>query len=80
MILVIVETTIASMIVFFNRHTFGYIFTNEKEVVEYVTKITPLLCVNIMMDSLQGNFAGNIRMFFFFFFFFCLTTRAHTIQ
>ncbi|KAJ0537755.1 putative multi antimicrobial extrusion protein [Helianthus annuus] len=49
------------MIVFFNRHTFGYIFTNEKEVVDHVTKIIPLLCVNIIMDSLQGNFACIAR-------------------
>ncbi|KAI7734701.1 hypothetical protein M8C21_032120 [Ambrosia artemisiifolia] len=35
MILAVVETTIVSMIVFFNRHIFGYIFTNEKEVVDY---------------------------------------------
>ncbi|KAJ0545385.1 putative multi antimicrobial extrusion protein [Helianthus annuus] len=61
MILAVVETSIVSMIVFFNRHIFGYIFTNEKEVVDYVTKITPLLCVNIIMDSLQGNFSGIAR-------------------
>ncbi|XP_076914914.1 protein DETOXIFICATION 12-like [Bidens hawaiensis] len=61
MIVAVVETSIVSMIVFLNRHIFGYIFTNEKEVVDYVTKIAPLLCVNIIMDSLQGTLSGVAR-------------------
>ncbi|GJT19248.1 DETOXIFICATION 12-like protein [Tanacetum coccineum] len=61
MILAVVETSIVSMIVFFNRRIFGFIFTNEKEVVDYVTKIAPLLCVNIIMDSLQGTLSGVAR-------------------
>ncbi|KAK9063711.1 hypothetical protein SSX86_017583 [Deinandra increscens subsp. villosa] len=61
MILAVVETTIVSMIVFVNRHIFGYIFTNEKEVVDYVTKIAPFLCVNIIMDSVQGTLSGVAR-------------------
>ncbi|KAF5794031.1 putative multi antimicrobial extrusion protein [Helianthus annuus] len=61
MILAVVETTIVAMIVFFNRHIFGYIFTNEKEVVDHVTKITPFLCVSIVMDGLQGTFSGVAR-------------------
>lgn len=63
MILAVIETSIVSMIVFLNRHIFGYIFTNEKEVVDYVTKIAPLLCINIIMDSLQGTLSGNITSF-----------------
>ncbi|XP_071715812.1 protein DETOXIFICATION 14-like [Rutidosis leptorrhynchoides] len=61
MILAVVETSIVSAIVFGNRHVFGYIFTNEKEVVDYVTKIAPLLCINIIMDSLQGTLSGVAR-------------------
>ncbi|GKC72514.1 hypothetical protein Tco_1118397, partial [Tanacetum coccineum] len=36
-----------------------YIFTNEKEVVNYVTRMAPLLCLNILMDSLHGTFSGG---------------------
>ncbi|XP_076894990.1 protein DETOXIFICATION 14-like [Bidens hawaiensis] len=61
MILAVVETTIVSIIVFLSRHIFGYIFTNEKEVVDYVTKIAPLICVNIIMDGLQGTLSGVAR-------------------
>ncbi|XP_076897008.1 protein DETOXIFICATION 12-like [Bidens hawaiensis] len=61
MIVAVVETSMVSMIVFLNRHIFGYIFTNEKEVVDYVMKIAPLVCVNIIMDSLQGTLSGVAR-------------------
>nr|XP_043633715.1 protein DETOXIFICATION 14-like [Erigeron canadensis] len=61
MILAVIETTIVSTIVFVNRHIFGYIFTNEKEVVDYVTRIAPFLCLNIIMDSLQGTLSGVAR-------------------
>ncbi|KAM0015338.1 putative multi antimicrobial extrusion protein [Helianthus debilis subsp. tardiflorus] len=61
MLLAVVETTIVGLIVFFNRHIFGYIFTNEKEVVDHVTKIAPFLCVSIVMDGLQGTFSGVAR-------------------
>lgn len=59
MALAVVETTIVSSTVFASRNVFGYIFTNEKEVVDYVTKMAPLLCLNIIMDSLQGTLSGS---------------------
>ncbi|KAI3516703.1 hypothetical protein L1887_15670 [Cichorium endivia] len=61
MLLAVVETTIVSSTVLASRHVFGYIFTNEKEVVDYVTKMVPLLCLNIIMDSLQGTLSGVAR-------------------
>ncbi|MFS8028790.1 putative multi antimicrobial extrusion protein [Helianthus anomalus] len=60
LLIAIVETSIVSTSVFVSRHVFGYIFTNEKEVVDYVTKMAPLLCLNILMDSLQGTLSGYI--------------------
>ena len=59
LIIAIVETSIVSTSVFVSRRVFGYIFTNEKEVVDYVTRMAPLLCLNILMDSLQGTLSGN---------------------
>ncbi|KAJ0646662.1 putative multi antimicrobial extrusion protein [Helianthus annuus] len=61
LLIAIVETSIVSTSVFVSRHVFGYIFTNEKEVVDYVTKMAPLLCLNILMDSLQGTLSGVAR-------------------
>ncbi|WVY96510.1 hypothetical protein V8G54_028661 [Vigna mungo] len=39
---VITEATIVSGTLFFPRRIFGYIFSNEKEVVDYVTAMAPL--------------------------------------
>ncbi|XP_023746254.1 protein DETOXIFICATION 12 [Lactuca sativa] len=61
LILAIIETSLISTSVFVSRRVFGYIFTNEKEVVDYVTKMAPLLCLNIIMDSLQGTLSGVAR-------------------
>ncbi|KAL8268923.1 hypothetical protein R6Q59_002721 [Mikania micrantha] len=61
LLIAIVETSIVSTSVFASRHVFGYIFTNEKEVIDYVTKMAPLLCLNILMDSLQGTLSGVAR-------------------
>ncbi|KAI3497854.1 hypothetical protein L1887_33442 [Cichorium endivia] len=61
LILAIIETSVLSTSVFFSRRVFGYIFTNEKEVIDYVTKMAPLLCLNIIMDSFQGTLSGVAR-------------------
>nr|XP_043639933.1 protein DETOXIFICATION 12-like [Erigeron canadensis] len=61
MLLTLIETAIVSSTVFANRHIFGYIFTNDKEVVDYVAKIAPFLCLHIVMDSLQGALSGVAR-------------------
>ncbi|XP_076897009.1 protein DETOXIFICATION 12-like [Bidens hawaiensis] len=61
MILTVAETFIVSTTVFASRHVFGYIFTNDKVVVKYVTKMAPLLCLNIIMDSIQGTLSGVAR-------------------
>ncbi|KAI3730622.1 hypothetical protein L1987_61794 [Smallanthus sonchifolius] len=61
MILTVVETAIVSTSVFASRRVFGYIFTNEKEVVDYVTRMVPFLCLNIIMDSIQGTLSGVAR-------------------
>ncbi|XP_076925763.1 protein DETOXIFICATION 12-like [Bidens hawaiensis] len=61
LIIAIVETSIVSISVFISRRVFGYIFTNEKEVIDYVTKMAPLLSLNIIMDCLQGTLSGVAR-------------------
>ncbi|CAK9151298.1 unnamed protein product [Ilex paraguariensis] len=58
MLLAVIETTIVSATLFASRHAFGYAFSNEKEVVDYVTAMAPLVCVNVIVDSIQGVFSG----------------------
>lgn len=52
------EAIIVSACLFASRHVFGYVFSNEKEVVDYVTTMAPLVCFSVIMDSLQGVLSG----------------------
>ncbi|XP_068638065.1 protein DETOXIFICATION 12-like [Aristolochia californica] len=61
MILAVTETTIISSVVFGIRGILGYAYSNEKEVVDYVTSMVPLICISIIMDSLQGVLSGVAR-------------------
>ena len=54
----VTETIVVSATLFASRHVFGYVFSNEKQVVDYVTTMAPLVCLSVIMDSLQGVFSG----------------------
>ncbi|CAI9785414.1 unnamed protein product [Fraxinus pennsylvanica] len=53
-----VEAITVSTIIFVSRHVVGCIFSNEEEVVDYVTTMAPLLCLSTIMDSIQGTLSG----------------------
>ncbi|KAG9129739.1 hypothetical protein Leryth_015440 [Lithospermum erythrorhizon] len=53
------EFLLASAILFCFRFILGYGFSNEKEVVDYVRDITPLLCLSIIVDSIQTVLSGS---------------------
>ncbi|XP_075635778.1 protein DETOXIFICATION 12-like [Castanea sativa] len=59
--LAVTETSIVSAILLASRSVFGYTFSNEKEVVDYVTTMAPLVSLSIILDSLQGVFSGVAR-------------------
>ncbi|XP_041010001.1 protein DETOXIFICATION 12-like isoform X1 [Juglans microcarpa x Juglans regia] len=59
--LAVIETSIVSTTLLASRHVFGYTFSNEKEVVDYVTTMAPLVSVSIILDSLQGVLSGVAR-------------------
>ncbi|KAL1553627.1 Protein DETOXIFICATION 14 [Salvia divinorum] len=61
MLLAGVCALVISSCVFASRDVFGYIFSNEKEVVDYVAYMTPLLCLSIITDNLQGCLSGVAR-------------------
>ncbi|KAL7171072.1 hypothetical protein ACSBR2_035852 [Camellia fascicularis] len=61
MFLAVAETTIVSATLFACRRVFGYTFSNEKEVVDYVTAMAPLVCLTVIMDSIQGVLSGVAR-------------------
>ncbi|KAL3751302.1 hypothetical protein ACJRO7_012166 [Eucalyptus globulus] len=61
LLITIFETSIMSAVLFATRKVFGYAFSNEKEVVDYVTKMSPLVCLSVIIDSLQGVLSGIAR-------------------
>ncbi|CAH9139841.1 unnamed protein product [Cuscuta epithymum] len=61
MLISVSEGVIVSATLFACRNVFGYVFSNEKEVVYYVADIAPLLCLSVISDSLQGTLSGVAR-------------------
>ncbi|KAI3410700.1 uncharacterized protein J3R85_018550 [Psidium guajava] len=61
LLIAVAETSIVSSVVFATRKVFGYTFSNEKEVVDYVTKMAPLICLSVIIDSFQGVLSGIAR-------------------
>nr|XP_016509891.1 PREDICTED: protein DETOXIFICATION 9-like [Nicotiana tabacum] len=57
-VLATAEFLLASAILFSCRSVWGYAFTNEKEVITLITELTPLLCLSIVMDSIQTVLSG----------------------
>ncbi|XP_050226533.1 protein DETOXIFICATION 14-like [Mercurialis annua] len=55
------EAIIVSIAIFFSRHILGYAYSNEKQVVSYVGSMAPLICLSIIMDSLQAVLSGVAR-------------------
>ncbi|EMS66210.1 MATE efflux family protein DTX1 [Triticum urartu] len=43
------------------RNLWGYAYSNEKEVVEYIARMMPLLSVSIIFDNLQCVLSGIVR-------------------
>ncbi|KAJ7943066.1 Protein DETOXIFICATION [Quillaja saponaria] len=61
MTLTVLEAIMISSTLFACRHVFGYIFSNEKDVVDYVTNMAPLLCLSVILDNLHGVLSGIVR-------------------
>ncbi|XP_048136338.1 protein DETOXIFICATION 12-like isoform X2 [Rhodamnia argentea] len=59
LLIAVIETSIVSSVLFATRKVFGYAFSNEKEVVDYVTKMAPLVCLSVIIDSFQGVLSGT---------------------
>ncbi|XWS47597.1 hypothetical protein CRYUN_Cryun14cG0165800 [Craigia yunnanensis] len=61
MVIAATEPIIVAIIFFCCRDDFGYLFSNEKEVINYVAEMVPLLCISVLMDSLQAVLSGVAR-------------------
>ncbi|KAL8161295.1 hypothetical protein V2J09_012784 [Rumex salicifolius] len=45
------EAITVSLTLFATRHVFGYIFSKDKQVVDYFATITPLICCSVVVDG-----------------------------
>ncbi|KAL0431352.1 UNVERIFIED_CONTAM: protein DETOXIFICATION 12 [Sesamum radiatum] len=50
-----------SIVLFSCRHILGRAYSNEKQVVNYVAVMTPLICASTVTDSLQAAISGIAR-------------------
>ncbi|KAH7533919.1 hypothetical protein FEM48_Zijuj04G0182500 [Ziziphus jujuba var. spinosa] len=60
-VVVVIEAAVLSMILFCCRSVLGYAYSNEMEVVAYVQRVTPLLSLSFIMDSLLAVLSGIAR-------------------
>lgn len=61
MVLAVTEAVIVSTILFCCRYVLAYAFNSDKDVVNYVSELVPLLSFSIIMDSLQSVLSGVAR-------------------
>ena len=52
--LALMASSLVSTILLACRRLFDYTFSNEREVVDYVTTMAPLISLSALLDSLQG--------------------------
>ncbi|XP_065850743.1 protein DETOXIFICATION 7-like isoform X1 [Euphorbia lathyris] len=55
------EAAIVSTSLFCARNVFGYAYSNDKQVIKYVSQIAPLLSLSIISDTMQAILSGVTR-------------------
>ncbi|KAM3344364.1 protein DETOXIFICATION 14 [Capsicum galapagoense] len=61
MLLTVMEAILISVTLFGCRNIFGFVFSSEMEVVNYVAMMAPLVSLSIIMDALQSSLSGVAR-------------------
>ncbi|ESQ35291.1 hypothetical protein EUTSA_v10007529mg [Eutrema salsugineum] len=61
MCLAVMEALIVSTTLLVGRNVFGYVFSSDKETVDYVAKMAPLVSISLILDGLQGVLSGIAR-------------------
>ncbi|KAJ4973639.1 hypothetical protein NE237_006813 [Protea cynaroides] len=59
--MVITQGIAVGSVMFFIRRAWGYCYSNEEEVVEYVAKLMPLLATSYIFDGMQSVLSGVAR-------------------
>ncbi|XP_074365345.1 protein DETOXIFICATION 8-like [Apium graveolens] len=61
MVLGVMEASITTVVLFSNRHILGRAFVSDNQIVDYVGRMTPLICMTMILDSIQGILSGVAR-------------------
>ncbi|MBA0876832.1 hypothetical protein Goshw_026495 [Gossypium schwendimanii] len=61
MLLGIFEAMTVSITLFSCRYAFGYLYSNEQEVIDYVGEMIPLISLSVIIDSLLAVISGVAR-------------------
>lgn len=61
MLIAVTEAIIVSSSLYMLRRFFGSAYSNDEEVVDYVMDMAPLVCIAVVVDSLQGVLSGIAR-------------------
>ncbi|XP_059308765.1 protein DETOXIFICATION 14-like [Lycium ferocissimum] len=61
MLLTVMEAILVSATLFGCRNIFGFLFSSDVAVVNYVAKIAPLVSLSVIMDALQASLSGVAR-------------------
>ncbi|EOA35223.1 hypothetical protein CARUB_v10020378mg [Capsella rubella] len=59
MVITGVESIMVSAIVFGTRNVFGYLFSSETEVVDYVRSMAPLVAMSVIFDAVRAVLSGK---------------------
>lgn len=60
LVLAVTEVVIVAAVLFFFRHILGYVFSNEKDIVNHVSDLGPFMCLLMTVDCLQAVFSGKL--------------------
>ncbi|KAK9278789.1 hypothetical protein L1049_028367 [Liquidambar formosana] len=60
-IMAVTEGILVSLTLVALRNVWGYLYTNEKEVIKYMASIIPVLATSNFMDGIQAVLSGTVR-------------------
>ncbi|XP_074349789.1 protein DETOXIFICATION 17-like [Apium graveolens] len=61
MVLGVTEVSISAAVLFSLRYVLGRAFVSDKQIVEYVRRMTPFVCLTMILDNFQSILSGVAR-------------------
>ncbi|KAL4288604.1 hypothetical protein AHAS_Ahas19G0302800 [Arachis hypogaea] len=55
------QTSLVNSIIFGCQNILNYVFSYEQDLLDYVTDMTPIICVSIILDTLHGTLSSIAR-------------------